>query len=93
MGQMIDFTRPDGGTTRGYQAGAGKGRPGIVVIHTIFGMPIMTLLAATAAMQQALAQLKEAGTPTPFVSELMSFDEFTDLIGLPEINDLEARFS
>lgn len=61
--------------------------------YSIILMPIMTLLAATAAMQQALAQLKEAGTPTPFVSELMSFDEFTDLIGLPEINDLEARFS
>jgi len=61
--------------------------------YAIILMPIMTLLAATAAMQQALAQLKEAGTPTPFVSELMSFDEFTDLIGLPEINDLEARFS
>ena len=44
-------------------------------------------------MQQALAQLKESGTPAPFVSELMGFDDFTDLVGLPEINELEARFS
>ena len=61
--------------------------------YSIILMPIMTLLAATAAMQKTLAQLKEAGTPAPFVSELMAFDDFTDLIGLPEINDLEARFS
>ena len=61
--------------------------------YSIILMPIMTLLAATAAMQQALAQLKESGTPAPFVSELMGFDDFTDLVGLPEINELEARFS
>lgn len=61
--------------------------------YSVILMPIMTLLAATAAMQSALAQLKQAGTPAPFVSELMGFDEFTDLIGLPEINELEARFS
>jgi carboxymethylenebutenolidase len=33
MGQMIDFKRPDGGSTRGYLASAGAGRPGIVVIQ------------------------------------------------------------
>lgn len=56
-------------------------------------MPIMTVLVATAAMEQALAKLKAAGTPAPFVHELMPFEEFTDVIGLPEILDLEARFS
>jgi carboxymethylenebutenolidase len=38
MGQMIDFERPDGGRTRGYLAGAGAGRPGIVVIQEWWGL-------------------------------------------------------
>lgn len=56
-------------------------------------MPIGTLLAATAAMQSFLARLKQAGTPAPFAEELMGFGAFTDLIGLPEIVDLEARYA
>lgn len=56
-------------------------------------MPIGTILAATSAMQQMLAKLKSAGTPAPFVDEMMGFEEFTDLIGLAEITDLERRFS
>jgi carboxyvinyl-carboxyphosphonate phosphorylmutase len=55
-------------------------------------MPIGTLLAAAAAMQSFLARLKQTGTPAPFADELMGFGAFTDLIGLPEIADLEARF-
>jgi 2-methylisocitrate lyase-like PEP mutase family enzyme len=56
-------------------------------------MPIGTLLAATAAMQRFLRTLKAAGTPAGFADELMPFETFTDLIGLPEVNDLERRFS
>lgn len=56
-------------------------------------MPIGTLLAATTAMQQFLAKLKSDGTPAAFVNDLMTFGDFTDLIGLPEITDLEQRFS
>jgi 2,3-dimethylmalate lyase len=55
-------------------------------------MPIGTLLAATAAMQQFLAKLKVAGTPAPFAGDLMPFAEFTDLIGLPEILALDDEF-
>src|ERR1700704_3225813 len=33
MGTMIEFSRPDGGKTKGYLATAGQGRPGIVVIQ------------------------------------------------------------
>ena len=33
MGQMIDFTRPDGGTTRGYLADAGASAPGVILIQ------------------------------------------------------------
>ena len=56
-------------------------------------MPIGMLLAATAAMRDYLVQLKNEGTPAPFVDELMPFGDFTDLIGLPEIANLEQRFS
>ena len=56
-------------------------------------MPIGTMLSATRAMQNFLAKLKVDGTPAGFVDELMGFGDFTDTIGLPEIVDLEQRFS
>lgn len=55
-------------------------------------MPLSTLLAATSAMRRALAAIREAGTPRPLLSEITGFDEFNDLIGLPEVRRLEARF-
>jgi 2,3-dimethylmalate lyase len=55
--------------------------------------PISTLLAATSAMQSVLAEIKRAGTPATVVERLMRFGDFTDLIGLPEINELEQRFA
>ena len=56
-------------------------------------MPISTLLAATKAMQEVLAQIKIDKTPVKAVEAMPSFSEFTDTIGLPEIVDLEQRFS
>jgi carboxymethylenebutenolidase len=38
MGTTIEFARPDGGKTKGYQATAGQGRPGIVVIQEWWGL-------------------------------------------------------
>lgn len=55
-------------------------------------MPIGLLLTATAAMQGFLARLKVDGTPAGFVEELLSFEVFTDVVGLPEITELEQRF-
>ena len=37
MGAMIEIARPDGGTTKGYLATAGQGRPGVVVIQEWWG--------------------------------------------------------
>lgn len=54
--------------------------------------PIGTLLAATAGIQALLATLKADGTPSAALPGLPTFDGFTDLIGLPEIRDLESRF-
>lgn len=56
-------------------------------------MPIGTMLAATKAMQGFLTQLRTDGTPANMVDDLMGFGEFTDTIGLPEIEALEQRFS
>ena len=53
--------------------------------------PIGTLLAATAGMRSLLATLRRDGVPS--LSGLPSFEEFTDLIGLPEVQDLEQRFT
>ncbi|MGY1827072.1 isocitrate lyase/PEP mutase family protein [Blastococcus sp. SYSU DS0541] len=54
--------------------------------------PIGTLLAATAGMRSLLDVLKRDGVPTSALDALPSFGEFTDLVGLPEIQELEQRF-
>ena len=53
--------------------------------------PIGTLLAATAGIRALLAALKAGGTPP--LDALPTFGEFTDLIGLPEVQALEQRFA
>lgn len=54
--------------------------------------PISALLAATSAMQSALARIKQDGTPINLLSGLPTFDEFTDLIGLREVRELERNY-
>jgi 2-methylisocitrate lyase-like PEP mutase family enzyme len=53
--------------------------------------PIGTLLAATAGIRALLGTLKADGVPS--LTGLPTFGEFTDLVGLPEIQELEQRFS
>jgi 2,3-dimethylmalate lyase len=53
--------------------------------------PIGTLLAATAGIRSLLETLRRDGVPS--LDGLPSFGEFTDLIGLPEVQDLEQRFT
>ena len=53
--------------------------------------PIGTLLAATAGIRASLAALKAQGVPS--LEGVPTFDEFTDLIGLPEVQDLEQRYA
>ena len=55
--------------------------------------PIGTLLAATAGIRSLLATLKRDGVPTAAMGAVPTFAEFTDLIGLPEVQQLEQRFS
>jgi len=60
---------------------------------TLIIMPLSTLLVATRAMQQVLQQIKQDGTPATAVESMMSFDDFTTTIGLPEITALEQKFA
>jgi 2-methylisocitrate lyase-like PEP mutase family enzyme len=55
-------------------------------------MPIGLLLAATRAMEAVLASVRRHGTPVEVLPQLPTFAQFTDLIGLPEVDALEARF-
>jgi 2-methylisocitrate lyase-like PEP mutase family enzyme len=54
--------------------------------------PLSMLLAATASMRAALAQIKADGTPIDLLPSLLPFEEFLRFIGLPEIEELEQRF-
>jgi len=54
--------------------------------------PIGTLLAATAGMRSLLETLRSEGTPQAALSGLPAFDEFTTLVGLPEVRELEQRY-
>jgi 2,3-dimethylmalate lyase len=55
--------------------------------------PISTLLTATQAIREALTQIRADGTPLPIMDQLLPFEEFTDFIGMPEIQELEERFA
>ena len=55
--------------------------------------PISTLLSATAAMRQALAEIKQAGTPAPLLDQMPTFAEFLEFIGVGEIHELDRRFA
>ncbi|HEU0102061.1 MAG TPA: isocitrate lyase/PEP mutase family protein [Mycobacteriales bacterium] len=52
--------------------------------------PVATLFSATTGMQRYLAQLRATGTPLAALDDAVGFDEFTDLVGLPEIRAFEA---
>ena len=54
--------------------------------------PVSMLFAATYAMLSLLDVLKQGQTPTPFAEHMVTFSQFTDQIGLPEIQALERRY-
>lgn len=54
--------------------------------------PISTLLASARAIQEVLNGMHASGTPAPAEDPLW-FEEFTDLIGLRGIRELEERFA
>ena len=61
--------------------------------YSIAIFPAMTSLAAAAAAEAALINLKTNGTSLSPEIPLFSFDEFNQLIGFPEIWDFEKKWS
>src|SRR3954466_13920262 len=53
--------------------------------------PLSALLVTSAAVGAALGRLREDGTPAGV--EVPGFDEFTTMIGLPDVRRLERRFA
>lgn len=60
--------------------------------YSVVLYPIATLLAATTAVQGVLRTIAQEGSPLSVMDTLPTFGEFTDLIGLPEVQELEQRF-
>lgn len=54
--------------------------------------PVSLLFAATYSMLGLLEVLKLGQTPTPYASQMVTFSQFTDQIGLPDIQTLEKRY-
>ena len=54
--------------------------------------PVSLLFAATYSMLGLLEVLKQGQTPTSFASQMVTFSQFTDHIGLPDIQALEKRY-
>jgi len=54
--------------------------------------PVSLLFAATHAMLELLEVLQQGETPTPFSPRMVTFAQFTQHIGLPEIQELERRY-
>ncbi|MHB8578099.1 MAG: isocitrate lyase/PEP mutase family protein, partial [Dehalococcoidia bacterium] len=54
--------------------------------------PISTLLAATHAMRAVLRSIKQDGTPASSAELMLTFPQFNEFIGLPEIRRLEREY-
>ncbi|HYU73158.1 MAG TPA: isocitrate lyase/PEP mutase family protein, partial [Ktedonobacteraceae bacterium] len=54
--------------------------------------PVSLLFAATYSMLGLLEVLKQGQTPASFSSQMVTFSQFTDHIGLPDIQALEKRY-
>ncbi|HLG69727.1 MAG TPA: isocitrate lyase/PEP mutase family protein [Chloroflexota bacterium] len=59
--------------------------------YTVVIFPITALLSATKAVREALEAIRRDGVPD--LSRMVPFPEFLDFVGLPEVRELEQRFS
>lgn len=59
---------------------------------TLVIFPVSLLFAATHAMLDLLELLKTGETPTAYHERMVTFSQFTTLLGLPDIQALERRY-
>ncbi len=55
--------------------------------------PVGALLAAARAVRAVMAEIRAAGTPAGVMDRMVPFADFLELIGLPEVRELEQRFA
>ena len=55
--------------------------------------PISALLAATGAVRAVLADILAHGTPSASEPERLTFDQITDIVGLPHVKEMEQRYA
>jgi len=58
----------------------------------IVAFPLTTLWATTKAVMNTLKILKETGSAQSYLSELTTWAEFNEIIGLPEIREMEEKY-
>lgn len=58
----------------------------------IVAFPLTALWATTNAVTKTLQILKETGSPQSYPSELTTWAEFNEIIGLPEIKEMEEKY-
>ena len=61
--------------------------------YSLILFPLSALFLATHAMRESLVQLRMHGSPLPIMERLTGFQEFLDITGLPEIQELDRRFA
>lgn len=61
--------------------------------YQFVGYPLSTVFAVGRALMNVLTELKEKGTTRDYEQHLTTFDEFTQIVRLPETFALEQRYS
>jgi carboxyvinyl-carboxyphosphonate phosphorylmutase len=61
--------------------------------YQFVGYPLSTVFAVGKALMSVLTELKEKGTTRDYEQHLSTFDEFTQIVRLPETFKLEQRYS
>jgi methylisocitrate lyase len=61
--------------------------------YQFVGYVLSSIFAAAKAMQKVLSELMLKGTTLDFESQMATFEEFTEIVRLPEVFELEQKYS